>query len=335
MLVVGAGIAGASVAFALARRGVEVLVVERGRIGVQGASSLPAALLNPHRGRTGRATPLDRAGLAEFWQVVGALERADLASGAHRSGVLRIATGARQARAWQALDGPTWLEPGDLPAAYRAPHGAMLVPDGGWVEPAQLLHALTRSARAHGARLLERREVVRVTCRDDAIEAVLRDPDGGNERRVRAAHLVLAAGADEVAGVRLPRLERAAGAALVLALPAPHGAAPALPYPIAGAVNAAFDGAVAMVNGGHVAPHDLDPDALRQALARFVPDATEGQVLASWTGVRVRRASGVPVVRRLHPHLTLFGAMAGRGFLTAGYLAGRLAERLAKRLGRP
>src|SRR5690606_29915426 len=102
------------------------------RDGVGGASGVPAALLNPHRGRSGRAHAADLAGMAAIWQLTAALEAEVGASGAHRSGVLRIADNAKQARAWQRIDGTRWLEPGEVPAVYHAPFGAMLVEGGGW-----------------------------------------------------------------------------------------------------------------------------------------------------------------------------------------------------------
>lgn len=324
VLVVGAGIAGASVAFELARRGADVLVVERGRVGMQGASSLPAALLNPHRGRTARATATDLAGLTAFWQTAAALEADGLAAGARRTGVLRVPTSGRQARDWQRIPDTTWLEPRDVPSAYDAPYGAMWIPDGGWVEPAPFLAALSVSAARHGARLVEGTRVVALTCEDDGVDVTLMPASGvGAGRAVRAAHVVLCIGAATVDGLRLPRFERAEGAAVTLAM------ASSPPYPLAGSVNAAFESGHAVVTGGHVPAGTADPERLRAALARFVPEAAHARVLSTWTGVRVRRASGVPVARRLHPRVTLFGAMAGRGFLTAAWYARRIAERLA------
>ena len=342
VLVVGGGVAGATLTYELARRGIDVLLVEQGRVAAQGASSLPAALLNPHRGRTARASATDLAGIAAFWQLAEKLEADGLASGARRSGVLRVPTSVRQARDWQRLPGPVWLEPQDVPSSYEAPHGAMLIPDGGWVEPAALLASLTASAIRHGARVAEGTRVLSLRCDDRGAEVTVstdadkaRGTASGTEggtasaaapvaapRAVRAGHVVLCVGAGAVGGVRVPHLEHAAGAAIVLDL----GASP--PYPLAGSVNAAFVDGRAVVNGGHVLTGATEPEGLRTALARFVPQAQHARVLSTWTGVRVRRTSGVPVARRLHAHLTLFGAMAGRGFLTAAWYARRLATRL-------
>ncbi|MFO7546552.1 MAG: FAD-dependent oxidoreductase [Trueperaceae bacterium] len=339
VIVVGAGVAGLTLTYELARRGIDVLVVEKGRVAAQGASSLPAALLNPHRGRTARASATDLAGLEAFWRLADQLEAEGFAAGARRSGVLRIPTSARQARDWQRLPGPTWLEPSDVPSPYHAPHGALLVPDGGWVEPAALLSALAASAVRRGARILEDTEVVALACDGGPAKVMLVDtrferPDDERAERDEGAspvvrtehtsvaeHVVLCVGAGAVAGVRLPRFEHAEGAAVVLEM------ATTPPYPLAGSVNAAFTAHRAVVNGGHVPTGTADPERLRAALARFVPAAADARVTTSWTGVRVRRSSGVPVARRLHPRVTLFGAMAGRGFLSGAWYAERIAAR--------
>lgn len=350
VLVVGGGVAGATLTYELARRGIDVLLVEQGRVAAQGASSLPAALLNTYRGRTARASATDLAGIAAFWQLAEELAGDGLASGARRSGVLRVPTSVRQARDWQRLPGPVWLEPQDVPSSYEAPHGAMLIPDGGWVEPVVLLASLTASAVRHGARVAEGARVLSLRCDDRGVEVTVSTEGGtasGTEsgaessaaggtaggkvgtaapiaapHAVRAGHVLLCVGAGTVGGVRLPRFEHAAGAAIALDL----GATP--PYPLAGSVNAAFVDGRAVVNGGHVPEGATEPEGLRTALARFVPQAQHARHLSTWTGVRVRRTSGVPVARRLHAHVTLFGAMAGRGFLTAAWYARRLAPRL-------
>lgn len=341
VLVVGGGVAGATLTYELARRGIDVLLVEQGRVAAQGASSLPAALLNPHRGRTARASATDLAGIAAFWQLAEELAADGLASGARRSGVLRVPTSVRQARDWQRLPGPVWLEPQDVPSSYEAPHGAMLIPDGGWVEPVVLLASLTASAIRHGARVVEGARVLSLRCDDHGVEVTVSTEGGAAggtagdaaghtasaapiaaPRAVRAGHVVLCVGAGTIEGVRVPRFEHAAGAAIALDL----GATP--PYPLAGSVNAAFVDGRAVVNGGHVPADATEPEGLRTALARFVPQAQHARILSTWTGVRVRRTSGVPVARRLHAHVTLFGAMAGRGFLTAAWYARRLATRL-------
>src|SRR5690606_32704899 len=102
VLAVGAGIAGSALAYELARRGVDCLLVEHERPGA-GASGVPVALINPHRGRSARASAADLEGARAFWELTAALEREGGVSGARRSGVLRVPDQERQARAWRRL----------------------------------------------------------------------------------------------------------------------------------------------------------------------------------------------------------------------------------------
>ncbi|MDE0099936.1 MAG: FAD-dependent oxidoreductase [Truepera sp.] len=118
--VVGAGVAGCMVAFELSRRGHPVTLIDRAGPGRGGASGVPVALLNPHRGRSGRATPSDLEGLAAFWRLCGELEAEGLDPGAHRTGVLRIAHSRRPARAGRGL-GVRWLEPAAVASPNPAP----------------------------------------------------------------------------------------------------------------------------------------------------------------------------------------------------------------------
>lgn len=187
--VVGAGVAGLSLARALARAGADVVLVERTAPGSspRGASSLPVALLNPWRGRKGAAHPDDLRGLATAWRWADELTAEGLDPGASRSGVVRIATSARQARDWseRAAREPSlrWLAPGALAAPYQAPFGALLVRDGGRIDAPRWLAALAASARSNGARFRCGAEVGEVAQRPDGVwelRIAARDQAGGD-----------------------------------------------------------------------------------------------------------------------------------------------------------
>lgn len=390
VVVAGAGVAGSAVAFELAKRGVRVLLLERGAAGPAGASTVPAALINPHRGRSGKARPQDVAGATAFWALIQDLEASVGPSGAHRSGVLRLADNARQARNWQKLVGTVWLEPGEVPPEYHAPFGAMLVPGGGWLRSAELLTSLAAGVRAAGGRVLHGAELVGVEPRIGAERATgavataltvkLRQAgaaglgaaglgaaglgassvDPAATRYVTCRALIVATGAWQPAELRLPRLELVWGEARTLAL----GFTPSLP--LTGSVAAAFHDGLAFVSGGHRhvgwlgeqvswqgntaagAGHDgshepLDAVAtssaaeepsrsLQHALAWQVPAAAGAHVVGHWEGVRAKRPSGEPVVRRVAPGVHLLAAFGGRGFLRAAAAATELADRLAREL---
>ena len=338
VVVVGGGIAGLSLLYELARLGIGATLVERGAIAAQGASSLPAALLNPHRGRTGRAKELDLAGLNAFWRLADDLEATGRTTGAHRSGVLRIASSARQAELWRTLAGPRWLEPSLVHPPFHAPHGAMLVPQGGWVAGPTLLRSLAEACRDLGA---EVREGVRLSGATGRSGAMVAETDQGV---LVADEVILCPGAYGGEN-RLPDFERAAGGAVSVRWSASAAGAAAMPSPppLAGSACAVFLAGTVVITGSAAPARDggqpvageggglttREAERLRGAVAWFLPGIEEAPVIATWRGVRLRRASGNPVVRRLRSGLTLFGALGGRGFLCAPLLAGRLAQRIA------
>jgi len=325
IVIVGAGVAGLSLAYALGRRGRRALVLERGRVGAQGASSGPAALVNPHRGRSARAHPDDLAGLAAFWRVVGELESAGLDPGAHRSGVLRIAPSASRARAWQKLASGRWLEAREVPPPYLAPHGALLSVAGGWLRPRALLAALKAASLAAG---VEVREGVRVLALGASSAGAVRLTTSAG--RLRARWAVLCVGADPSPQLPLPRLTAIAGDVVGV----PTRALSAAPGPaLGGSVYAAFDNGTAHVGGNHRDPEVPDPAAPRRLLERLdatLPGIADAGATSLWSGVRARRPDGPrPLVTDVAASVTLFGALSGRGFLCAAALAEALADRLA------
>lgn len=329
--VVGGGVAGLSLARALARMGANVVLVERAtpRSPRRGASSLPVALLNPWRGRKGAAHPDDLRGLATAWRWAEELTAEGMTaegrgSGANPSGVLRIATSARQARDWRerAAQEPSlrWLAPGALGDPYHAPFGALRVVDGGRIDAPRWLAALAASARSHGAELLPGTQVRDLAQRPDGVwelRGAARDPVAARARRV-----VSCVGADEAPdavrqdGRRISWPERIRTRGEVVTLTG----GPALPWPVAGGVYGAADRGTAWIGGGHRPPGQDDPSAperLRSAFAWSAPALADADVTAVWSGVRAKVPDARPEVRRVAPGLWSFGAFAGRGFLCA------------------
>ena len=318
VLIIGAGIAGCSLAYYLAERGVGVTLLDEGERQPQGASAVAAALLNPYRGRSGKPGRYDLDGLAAFWRLTDELRSGGREAGAHRSGVLRIASSERQARSWEALPGLQRLE--KLPPPYRAPNGAFLVTEGGWVEPARLIGGLLSAAAENGATVVRPVRVERV---ERTAGRWVANAAGGD---FSAPHLALCLGAGEVEGVRLPQLERIAGDQVTLLSDVE------LPWPIAGPVYLTGSGGRVFVGGNHRSPEAADPHApelLRASAARMVPPLADATVERVWTGVRAKRSDNLPLLAELEPGLWYLGAFGGRGFLTAPLLAGRLARRLA------
>jgi glycine/D-amino acid oxidase-like deaminating enzyme len=354
VVVVGGGVVGRSVVRAAARAGIEATLVADGG---PAASTVPVALLNPHRGRTGRAHADDVAALAVTWRWASELADEGFVHGAHRSGVLRIADGPKQARAFTA-SGLARSEAAG--AGVRAPHGAFLVPDGGWLDPNAWLAALTGSAIAHGARCTYGAAVVaaeprrgggwRVHLADaaasdgaprDAQERAAGDTAGAACARAPSAGsldadlLVFATGAAvwppalAAAFGPPPEVARVAGDVVVTRHPAPA-------RPLAGATYvgpvATAGGPVAAIGGHHRSPGAPAADAadrLRDAARWTLPDLAAADADDRvWWGVRAKRPGGRPEVVVLAPRALWVGGLAGRGFLAAAWLAEAVAAHL-------
>ncbi len=353
--VIGAGVAGLTLAYELAKRGVAVLVLEATSQGsnvasgtCRAASTVPAALVNPYRGRTARARDGDLAGMEGFWRLTGELEALGLAHGARSSGVIRVASSPRQARRWREIvashPDTAWLGAGEVPSPVHAPHGALLVRRGGSVETGKFLTAVTAAATGLGAEIRTGTHVVASRVEDGGIVLETRprtphEPSGGRVdlQPMSARHVVICVGAsDGPPGCRLPRLSREGGVAAVLAPDAAETTGLAIMPALAGAVNATFLPDRVVVTGGSLPPEQPEPDdlmtaasGLRDAIGWAVPGLREARLEAAWFGVRARRPSGTPVVRRLAPRVTYYGGLAGRGFLCSAHLSANLAERLA------
>lgn len=336
VLVAGAGIAGTSLAFELAKRGISSLVLDAAG-GAPTASRMPAAVINPHRGRTAKATALDLAGARATLSLAARLEDAGHESGVHAGGVVRVAASVRQAEAWRRLsrEGAS-LEPfgpGELGPTLNAPFGGVWVLGGGWVEPSRLLAALRQAAGglatfSPGTRLLGYR-------RDGHGKSPLVCTTSAGE--VVSRHLVLCLGAYDPEVARLPRLKFERGGALRARIPSrAHvpvlgaGLAPGV-RAVAGPVCAvAVSADEVVVTGGHVGPDEaIDHAGLLAAAVWYLPAVADASVVETFSALRARRPSGVPVARRLAPDVYLFGGLGGRGFLVGPLLARRLATRLA------
>ncbi len=147
-IVIGAGVAGAAVAYALAQRGQAVTVLERAPAPAQGASGNPVAVFRPVVSRDdNRATRLTRAAFLHdlrAWSMLPGVEWA-------RCGVLHLAKDAvAETRSRQALAAAApppeyarWVDADEARALANWPVAAAGVyyPTAGWVNPASLCAA--------------------------------------------------------------------------------------------------------------------------------------------------------------------------------------------------
>jgi glycine/D-amino acid oxidase-like deaminating enzyme len=156
VVVIGAGIAGASSAYFLARAGARVTVVDAG---LHRASGVPSALINPVRGQSGGVDARALEGMAFTWALLRELGAAGWTVPHGQTGVLRpIPDDRARARFERNLPAElrhAWLAPADAPEALAPGWAHVLhLPDGGWVDGPAFASALVR---ASGARVVRGR----------------------------------------------------------------------------------------------------------------------------------------------------------------------------------
>jgi glycine/D-amino acid oxidase-like deaminating enzyme len=281
VVVVGAGIIGCASAYYLARRGVRVVVVERGA--VPGEQSRKNWGFVRQQGRDPSEMPL----VMEANRMWRGLERelgADLEWVA--GGNLALAADeARMARfeAWLPVAREFGLETRLLrardltavvPGLAGAWAGGMHTPGDGHADPEKATDAFARAARAHGATLHVGCAVQSVTTRAGAISGVITE-----RGEVRAPWVVCAAGAWSSRLVRtlgVPLPQRWVRGTVARTTPARAVSACAVWGPGV-AFRQRRDGAFTIAAGGAL-DHDVTLDSLRQ-LRFFLPNFWKNKAL--------------------------------------------------------
>jgi glycine oxidase len=216
--VIGGGVIGLSVAWRAARRGLRVILLERGAPG-GAASSVAAGMLAPVSEALLSELPLLALGLASarrYGAFVGELEDAsELGCGHLRSGTLLAARDADDAEALErelALRRSLGLAVRRLrasearalePAIAPSLRLALDVPDDHAIDPRLLTAALTAALRNAGGTVRDETEVTGVTIAEGRVRGVRAAGE-----RVAAKHVVLAAGAWSAALNGIPDAER-------------------------------------------------------------------------------------------------------------------------------
>ncbi len=187
VIVIGAGVVGASVAFRLAQAGADVLVLEAARVG-GGTSGISFAWTNAHNkpprpyhdlnvaGMKAHAALRDEFGATPWWHGGGSLEwKPEEERAAHAETVQRLRDWGYAAE-WISPERLHELEPdidraavGDAPVAF--------FPEEGWLDPVPYAQAMLSAARRHGARLLCPARVVETLITADRVTGV-RTADG-------------------------------------------------------------------------------------------------------------------------------------------------------------
>jgi glycine/D-amino acid oxidase-like deaminating enzyme len=267
VVVVGAGIVGAATAYALARRGLRVVVLERGP--AAGEQSRKNWGFVRQQGRDPHEVPL----MVEANRLWRGLEQ-ELGADLEWTPGGNLALAADQARMgrfeeWLAVArqhgvDTRLLRPRDLPAVVPGLAGewagGLYTPSDGHADPAKSTDAFVRAARAHGAAVHLGCAVEGLAAGDGAVSGVVTE-----RGEVRAATVVCAAGAWSW------RLLRAVGLALpqrwVRGTVARTTPAPALTPCAVWGPGVAFrqrrDGSFNIAAGGAL-DHDVTLDSLRQ-----------------------------------------------------------------------
>jgi glycine/D-amino acid oxidase-like deaminating enzyme len=165
MIVIGAGVMGASVAYRLAQAGADVTVLEATRVG-GGTSGISFAWTNAHQkppkpyhdlnigGMKAHAALRDEFGATPWWHGGGSLEWTEESGRtAQRENIEQLLSWGYAAE-WidraQALELEPDLDPaviGNAPVAY--------FPEEGWLDPVVYAHAMLSAARRrHGAKII-------------------------------------------------------------------------------------------------------------------------------------------------------------------------------------
>lgn len=155
-IVIGAGIAGCSTAYALAQRGIHVTLLERHAGIASEASGNPLAMLYPRL--SGNALSSEFA-MAAYQHSLRLYQRLDLAPadfdycgmlqlGFNAKELERIQRVAAQGDASDILHYVKADEASQL-AGVNIAHDALHLPEAGWIDPAQLCRKLTAHAHIH------------------------------------------------------------------------------------------------------------------------------------------------------------------------------------------
>jgi len=145
--IIGSGLAGATAAASLARRGWQVQVLEQASAPAAGASGLPAGLFAPHTSPDDCVlSRLSRAGVRAMLQLLDEVASDARGSDWSDCGVLEHCTTGHSALPWGEGNGLDWSRPATAAecAANHLPEhaAARWHVRGGWVRPARLIQRL-------------------------------------------------------------------------------------------------------------------------------------------------------------------------------------------------
>jgi glycine/D-amino acid oxidase-like deaminating enzyme len=183
VIVIGAGVMGASVAYRLALAGADVTVLEATRVG-GGTSGISFAWTNAHRkpprpyhdlnvaGMKAHAGLRDEFGATPWWHGGGSLEwEPEAGRTAQRENVEQLQSWGYAAE-WIDRNQVHELEP-DIDLAAIGDAAVAYFPDEGWLDPVVYAHAMLSAAqRRHDAKVIRGARVADLILKDDRVSGV-------------------------------------------------------------------------------------------------------------------------------------------------------------------
>lgn len=310
--VIGGGILGCATAYYLAKSGMSVALLERGRVG-EGATGASAGMLAPvaEAKQPGPFLDLVVASLRDYPAAVREVEEASgLSSGYNQRSILRVAfTPEDEAKfqnalpmydlaglAYQRLDGDEARR--EEPALGPGVLSAILSPEEGQVLPRQLVLAYRYAAELLGARVMEDTEALDLVAEEGRVSGV------------RTLGGVVSAGAVVVAnGAWAIRFERALHQSIpVFPVRGQIVALRSLPVPVKHVLYSYIGYAVPWPDGrlicgatqeeaGYVAHTTVD--GVMQVLEgarQLVPGARMAEIESTWAGLRPGSPDTMPLL---------------------------------------
>lgn len=342
VVVLGAGVIGASVVHHLSLEGARVVLVDRERAG-SGASGAAAGMLAPlaEADRPGPFLELALRSLKEFPPLAARLrEETGVDPELLLGGLLRIAgteaeaaelqergrwqREAGHASRWLEAEEVRELEPG-LPPDVR---GALLTEEEGHVRSPRLVKALVRSALRHGTTLREGEAALSLVLEGERVAGV-RTTSGV----LPAGHVVLAAGA--WSGLLAERMGLASLPVFpvrgqIAALRSPQNAPRRILLGGHGYIVPKADGTVIVGATQEEVGFDCRVTAAGMAsmldlVPRLAPALSDADFLGGWAGLRPGTSDGLPI---LGPAAGLQGLTVATGHFRNGVLLSPITGRL-------
>ena len=334
VIIVGAGIAGASAAFALSNEA-DVLIVEAEEPGA-GASGVAGGLFSPMIALRGRPVWRIDEAIEAFNEQLKATDAIDMFDD---RGVLRPARNIEQVEYFRQSvercpNHAAWLSPGECAERFplvEAPLGAMMATSGGALSLMDYTRRLVEAASNRGAHLLTH---TRVTSWGENEGCVFVDVKRGEaEDRIYAHQLILAGGRMFFDHPDLAGLDLHAVKGQTIRLAYPPSMNPRTLLPISGAGYVIPETSTLAV--GSSFEHQFEHDGiekhvshtLHENAASMIPTLSDAEILEEHVGIRVTVPKiRLPMVGPLpgSSRIWVFTAFGSKGLLLAPLLSSEL-----------